>query len=106
MLPWISVEVTTTKKIALKISCRVADPGDDREGREPDRDRAAQAGPAEHQPLAVVERREGAGDEGRERAGDEDQRRREQQRLAGDVAEAAGEDEQAEQREERDLRDP
>ena len=35
-----------------------ADAGDDREGREPDRRRAAQAGPAEHRPLAQVERRE------------------------------------------------
>ena len=85
---------------------RVADAGDDREGREPDRDRAAEAGPAEHQPLAVVKRRERAGDERGERAGDEDQHDGDQQRLAGVVVEPTGEDQQPEQHEERDLGDP
>ena len=83
-----------------------ADPGDDREGREPDRRRAAQAGPAEHRPLADVERGEQRRREGGQRAGDEDQDRRERQALERDVAERAGEDEQAEQDEEADLGDP
>ena len=50
--PWIRVELTTTKKIALKITSAALDPGDHREGREPDRDRAAQAGPAQHHPFS------------------------------------------------------
>ncbi len=106
LAPWTRVEVTTTKKTIANSCLAAADPGDDREGGEPDRRRAAQPGPAEHRPLAHVERREGGGDEGGERAGDEDQHRREREALPGDVAERAGEDEQAEQDEEADLGDP
>ena len=103
VVPWIRVEVTTTKKIALKISCPSPTPATT--GKV-----ASQIGIAPRRPAQpsisrsrVVERRQRAGDERRQRAGDEDQRRREQQPLAGDVAEPAGEDQQPEQGEERDL---
>ena len=106
VVPWIRVEVTTTKKIALKISSLSPTPATTGKVASQIGIAPRRPGPAEHQPLAVVERREGAGDERGQRAGDEDQRRREQQPLAGDLAEPAREDEQAEQGEERDLRDP
>ena len=82
------------------------DPGDDREGREPDRGRAAQPGPAQHQSLAHVQRRQRGGGEGRQRARDQDQDGGERQPLQRHVVELAGEDEQAEEDEERQLGDP
>ena len=57
--------------------------------REPDRHRAAKAGPAQHQPLAHLEGRERGREHGGERPGDEDQDRREGERLGRDVAELA-----------------
>ena len=66
-----------------------AHPGDDREGRQPDRRRPAQPGPAEHHLLAHVERRQRRRQEGGDRPGDEDQHRRERQPLERDVAEVA-----------------
>ena len=44
--PWISVEVSTTKKTMLKNEVRAREPLEHREGREHDRDRAAQARPS------------------------------------------------------------
>ena len=82
------------------------DPRDHRQRREPDRNGAAEAGPAQHHPFAEPERLDLARQQGRDRAGDEDQDQSECRALPGDVDEPAREDEQPEHEEERDLRDP
>ena len=97
--------MTTTKKIALKIRSLPSTPAITGNV-------ASQIGIAPRRPaqlwitLSGPELRERGRDQGRERAGDEDQRRRKRQALERDVAETAREDEQAEDREEGDLRDP
>ena len=80
--------------------------GDHREGREHHRHRAAQPGPAEHDPLALADLRErGGGEDGqrpRDRRGDQ----REHGALEPDVVELVREHEQAEREEHPDLGDP
>ena len=95
LAPWIRVEVTTTKKMMLKISALLDQALDHRERREPDRDRAAQPGPAEHQPLAQREAVGQARDRSGQRTRDEDQHGRDQQPVARDVDQLAREDQQA-----------
>ena len=106
LAPWTRVEVTTTKKTIENSSWPPPTPATT--GKV-----ASQIGVAPRSPAqpSISRSRTLSGaksrrDEGGERAGDEDQHRRERQALQRDVAERAGEDQQAEQDEEADLGDP
>ena len=77
-----------------------------REGREHDRDRAAQAGPAEHEPLPPRRTPPDGHDERRQRAREDRGGEGDRGALERDGPEVLGEHEQAEDQEQRELGDP
>ena len=106
VVPCRIAETTTTKKTALKIVFACGDLGREHEGREHDRDRSAQPGPAEQQPFTRGEVAERRGDPDR---GGPDRGARAASASASPATATSGElareHEQAEDDEQRDLRD-
>jgi hypothetical protein len=84
----------------------LGDTGDDRERGQDDRHRPAQPGAREDGALGPREARPRRGQRHGDRPGDEDEDEGQDRPAHGDVVEAAGEDEQPEGDEHRDLGDP
>ena len=107
VVPCRSVETSTAKKTMLKNSSAAGHAVDHRERGQHHRHRPAQAGPAEHDPLAPPRSRERASRATvAERARDEHEHEREHRALDRHVAELRREHEQPEHEEHRELGDP
>ena len=103
VVPWRIADTTTTKKTALKMVFAVSTSRREHERGEDDRNGAAQAGPAEQELLARVEVVECGRQEDRDGPDQQHEQQRKREPRGRDVRKLAGEDEQAEHDEHRDL---